>query len=115
MPRNKPKEYLGHLLSIDGSGENEQLQNIDEFFKDNLKYISDSLLSVGAKIEAINTILMSKLMFYFSNITFSEKSLQDMERSIVNAVRQWLRLNKSSTRAFMLLQWYSGNGRGCRP
>ena len=36
LPRNKPKEYLGHLLSIDGSGENEQLQNIDKFFKDNL-------------------------------------------------------------------------------
>ena len=101
LARNKPKEYLGHLLSIDGSGENEQLQNIDEFFKDNLKYISDSPLPVGAKIEAINTILMPKLMFYFSNITFSEKRLQDMESLIVNAVRQWLRLNKSSTRAFM--------------
>ena len=89
------------MLSIDGSGENEQLQNIDEFFKDNLKYISDSLLSVGAKIEVINTILMSKLMFYFSNITFSEKRLQDMESLIVIAVRQWLRLNKSLTGAFM--------------
>ena len=32
-PQNKPKEYLGHLLSIDGSGENEQLQNIDEFLR----------------------------------------------------------------------------------
>ena len=101
LPRNKPKKYSGHLLSIDGSGENEQLQNIDEFFKDNLKYISDSPLPIGAKIEAINTILMSKLTFYFSNITFSEKRLQDMESLIVNAVRQWLRLNKSSTRAFM--------------
>ena len=44
---------------------------------------------------------MSELMFYFSNITFSEKRLQDMESLIVNVVRQWLRLNKSSTRAFM--------------
>ena len=101
LPRNKRKEYLRHLLSIDGSGENEQLQNIDEFFKDNLKYISDSPLMVGANIEAINTILMSKLMFYFGNITFSEKRLQNMESLIVNAARQWLRLNKSSTRAFM--------------
>ena len=102
LPRNKPKEYLGHLLPIDGSGENEQLQNTDEFFKDNLKYISDSPLPFGAKIEAINTILMSKLMFYFSNITFSEKRLQDMESLIVNAVRQWLRLNKSSTNIELL-------------
>ena len=29
LPRNKLKEYLGHLLSIDGSGENELLQKID--------------------------------------------------------------------------------------
>ena len=84
LPRNKPKEYLGHLLSIDGSGETEQLQKIDEFFKDNLKYISDSPLKVGAKIETTNTILMSKLMFYFSNTTFSEKRLQDME-SLINS------------------------------
>ena len=71
------------------------------FFKGNLKYISDSPSLVGAKIEAINTILMAKLMFYFSNITFSEKRLQDMGSLIVNAVYQWLRLNKSSTGAFM--------------
>ena len=100
LPRNKPKEYLGHLLSTDVSGESEQLQNTDEFFKDNLKYISDSLLPVGAKIEVINTILMSKLMFYFGDITFSKKRLQDMGSLIVNAVRQWLRLNQSLTEAF---------------
>ena len=33
LPRNKLKEYLGYLLSIDGSGENEQLQKIDEFLR----------------------------------------------------------------------------------
>ena len=96
LPRNKPKEYLGHLLSIDGSGENEQLQNIDEFFKDNLKYISDSLLPVGAKIEAINTILMSKLRKFY---LIFEQEIQIWPKVLVKKVTMQCTKMKNHTDA----------------
>ena len=46
---------------------------------------------------------ISKLNFYFCNITFPLKKLLDMENSIVDCIRNWLKLNKSSNRDIMFI------------
>ena len=58
-------------------------------------------LPVAAKLQAINTMAISKLNFYFPNMLFTEKTLDRLEDVIVSSFRSWFELNNSSNRAFM--------------
>ena len=65
-----------------------------------LEKIDISLLPTSAKLDAINVMCLSKLNFYFPNLMFLEKELNQLEDEIVLYVRSWLGLNKSSSRSF---------------
>ena len=65
-----------------------------------LKKIDISFLPSSAKLEAINMMCLSKLNFYFPNLTFSEKELTTIENEVISYARHWLGLNKSSARAY---------------
>ena len=43
----------------------------------------------------------SLFMFFFDNLLFAEKQLEELTTIIVNHVRNWLSLNTSSTRSFL--------------
>ena len=70
-------------------------------FRVNLDKICKSLLPTSAKLQAIQTMCISKLSFYFPNLIISELILDQLETAIVNKVRFWFDLNNSSTRSFM--------------
>ena len=90
--------YLGYDIRIDAKSE-QTASLISDFLK-TLDNIDTSLLPTSAKLEAINTMCMSKLNFYFPNLTFTEKELSDLEDEIVSYARHWLALNNSSTRSY---------------
>ena len=91
------------MLNMDGNAYIEQRNELMTQFRTNLRRIAESPLPVGAEIVAINTVLMSKLSFYFANMNFPDNLLHDIESAIVTEVRYWLTLNNSSTRSFMFL------------
>ena len=91
--------YLGYDIRIDAKSEQTK-KLIDDFIK-TLDSIDTSLLPTSAKLEAINTMCMSKLNFYFPNLIFTEKELDQLEDEIVGYVRHWLSLNNSSTRSYL--------------
>jgi hypothetical protein len=51
---------------------------------------------------------ISKLNFYFCNITFPLKNLLAMEDSIVKCIREWFNLNKSSNRDIIFIPTFKG-------
>ncbi len=101
--RKQSYRYLGHDINLDASGSDQQLREVITTFDDNLKKISDSPLPATAKLQAVNTILNSKLNFYYCNLMFPEKTLLEFENKLVRNVRVWLGLNDSVTRSFMFL------------
>ena len=101
--RDKPYPYLGFMLNMNGDAYLEQRNGLITQFHTNMQRISQSPLPIAAKIEAINTILISKLSFYFANMHFPDNILYQIESCIVYEVRQWLALNNSSTRSCMFL------------
>ena len=96
--RDDSYPYLGYDIKIDAKSE-QTTQLIADFVK-TLDSIDSSLLPTSAKLEAINTMCMSKLNFYFPNLFFTEKELIELEDQIVGYVRHWLCLNNSSTRCY---------------
>ena len=70
-------------------------------FKENLRLLlHKSLLPISAKIEAINSVYLHKISFYFSTLMFTVKELTEIEDSIVFYLRDWLKINSSSTRSY---------------
>ena len=90
--------YLGYEIRINAKTE-QTTKLIVEFIK-TLDNIDTSLLPTSAKLEAINTMCMSKLNFYFPNLIFTEKELTYLEDEIVSYARHWLGLNNSLTRCY---------------
>ena len=60
------------------------------------------------KLTMINSMCISPLLFYFSNMIFTEKQLCTIETYVVDNVRDWLDLNKSTTRSFMFVNKEAG-------
>ena len=53
-------------------------------------------LPIVAKLQAVNDMAVSKLNFYFSNLSFPVKTMSTMEDGILKYVCEWMHLNKSS-------------------
>jgi hypothetical protein len=95
--------YLGHDISLDGKAAESQLASIVHEFHTTLTKINDSLLPIVANVQAINQMAISKLNFYFPNISFPLKTLIAMEDSIVKYIRIWFKFNKSSNRDIIFI------------
>ena len=107
-PRSKTYTYLGHAINMDGDGDLGQIKDLVGEFENKLNKIDQSPLPVSAKLNAINIICMSQLNFYFCNLTFTEKVLKQLEDMIVEKIRNWMDLNKSSTRSVMFIPQKKG-------
>ena len=99
--RDQIYKYLGFNINISNTAEKEQIDTIVSEFKDTLDKIDSCSLPNSAKIQAINVMCMSKLNFYFPNMCFPECVLSNIEDMLVDKIRSWFNLNKSSTRSFM--------------
>ena len=58
-------------------------------------------LSISIKCKLIQTLCISPLMFFFHNLFFTENYLNSIEDCIVYYVREWFKLNQSSSRYFI--------------
>ena len=74
-----------------------QLYNLVLQFFENSAKIDKPPLPIDAKIQAGNTIFMSKLDFYLQNLHVPEKILDDMEKELVQNDRHLFSLNTSSS------------------
>ena len=99
--RESDYPYLGHQIRIDNKDDTPQ--TLIDTFKDTMQKIDKSFLPTSAKIQAINSMCISKLNFYFPNTQLTESDLKILEDEIVSYTRYWLKLNNSSTRAFFFL------------
>lgn len=104
-------QYLGHDFSLDGKANHSQVTDIINSLVQTLCKISNSVLPVVAKVEAINMMVMSKLNFYLCNVSIPISTLKTLEDKIVSLIRNWFGLNKSSNRDIMFIpKKYGGLG-----
>ena len=101
LSKTESYKYLGYDIDISGTSEKTQMAKIIREFEETLQKIDLSPLPVATKLQAINIMAMSRLHFYFPNMTFTEKALSELEDATVCKVRSWLDLNDSSTRKIM--------------
>ena len=99
LENNKSYPYLGHDFYID-SKYNTQTADLIQKFKDDMKLLHKSLLPISSKLEAINSVYLHKISFYFSSLMFTVKELTEIEDTIVFYLRDWLKINSSSTRSY---------------
>ena len=99
LDKNQSYPYLGHDFLIDNRY-NTQTADLVKQFKDDLKMLHASLLPISAKLEAINNVYLHKVSFYFPSLMFTVKELTEIEDSIVFYLRDWLKINSSSTRSY---------------
>lgn len=79
---------LGSDVNINNTASTEQGAFVIEGFKIILKKINLTPLPVKAKLQALCTKRLSKLIFYFFTLTFSMKDLVKMENEKVKYVRK---------------------------
>ena len=65
-------------------------------------------MSISIKLKLIQSICISPLLFFFENLFFTVKQLDQIENAIVEHVRNWFKLNQSSTRSFIFSPRSSG-------
>jgi len=99
--KDQPYTYLGFSINLSNTASATQATRVANDFKVTLRKIDAAPLSVTAKLQAVNIMCSSRLNFYLSNFTFTQKCLDELEDEIVRHVRRWLQLNNSSNRDFM--------------
>ena len=99
-------KYLGHDTNI--INKTSQCDNLIKTFKETMIKIGHSPTPVSIKLKMINSICVSPLLFFFPNMTFTEKQLLDLETYIVDSVRDWFDFNRSTTRSFIFADKSSG-------
>ena len=99
LDKSQSYRYLGHDIYLDNTN-NKQTNELVAGYITHIELINSSRLPTSAKLEAINTICLPKVSFYFPTLMFTEKQLTEMEDCIVKHVRHWFSLNNSSTRSF---------------
>ena len=93
--------YFGFDTNVSNTAEMTQVRSIVNEFRETINNISECSLPNSAKVQAINIMCMSKLSFYFPNISFPENVLKELEDIIVDQIRTWFDLNSSTTRSFI--------------
>ena len=98
--------YLGYDTNL--TNKTPQSDSLIDNFKSSMLKIANSPSPVSIKLKMINSMCVSPLLFYFPNLLFTEKQLMVLETCIVDNVRDWLDLNRSTTRSFMFTKKSAG-------
>ena len=108
--RDKPYKYLGKSLSLSGE-DSDQINEVVLAYKQLVDNIMTSELPLPLKSSAFNNLALAKILHHFYNSRISELVLDDMEKYLVNAVRELFGLYKSTTRLMIFLpRKYGGLG-----
>ena len=82
VPVLKRKEtfvYLGKLLTVAGETEEELIEMLNDC-RDLLSLISESAAPIAIKIEALETIALSKISHRFPNMHLTETKLYELDQ-----------------------------------
>ena len=99
LKKEESYPYLGHDFFLDNKCNKQTTELISEF-KNDLRTLDSTLLPTSAKLEAVNTVFLTKVSFYFSSLMFTVKELNELEDLIIFHARNWLKMNTSSTRSY---------------
>ena len=99
LQKEESYPYLGHDFFLDNKCNKQTAELISEF-KDDLKTLDITLLPTSAKLEAVNTVYLPKVTFFFTSLMFTVKELSEIEDTIIFYARHWLKMNTSSTRSY---------------
>ena len=99
VPVLKRKEtfvYLGKPLTVAGETEEVLIEMLNDY-GDLLNLISESVAPNAIKIEALETIALSKISHRFSNMHITETGLYKLDQLLVLAIRKIFNLTHSTT------------------
>ena len=85
--RDKPYKYLGKSLSLSGE-DSDQINEVVLGYKHLVDNIMTSELPLPLKSSAFNNLALAKILHHFYNSRISELVLDEMEKYLVNAVRE---------------------------
>ena len=88
--------YLGKPLTVAGETEEELTEMLDDY-RDLLSLIAESVAPIAIKIEALETIALSKISHRFSNMHITETKLYELDQLLVSAIRKIFNLTRSTT------------------
>lgn len=99
--RDQSYTYLGHEVNISNTCNAVQSERVINDFKMNMSKLDNAPVPLYVKLSLICSMAFSPVLFFFPNMSFTEKQLKEMETCIVDYIRSWFRLNTSSTRKFI--------------
>lgn len=110
--RNETYTYLGKTLSIEGE-DSVQIEEFCSEYKTLIDKICLCTLPVSLKCSAFNNMALAKVLHHFSNTRLKEGVLKDLDKYLVNKVRELFRLYPTTTRLIIYLPRLNG-GLGIR-
>ena len=110
--RNETYTYLGKTLSIEGE-DSVQIEEFCSEYRSLIDKICLCTLPVSLKCSAFNNMALAKVLHHFSNTRLKEGVLKDLDKYLINKVRELFRLYSTTTRLIVYLPRMNG-GLGIR-
>ena len=99
VPVLKRKEtfvYLEKPLTVSGGTEQELIEMLNDY-QDLLSLKSESVVPIAIKIEALETIELSKISHRFPNMHMIENKLYELDQLLVSVIQKIFNLTHSTT------------------
>ena len=111
--RHEPFTYLGKAVTVAGEPK-DLIRDIVEEYSDALEKIAESILPLALKIEALGTIALSKIEHFFSNISFTEENLAELDKLLILCSRKnfdiYTNTTNTTARTMFMKKQYGGLG-----
>ena len=89
-------DCMGKPLTVAGERD-EELVDMFKVYENLLNLICESIAPIAIKIEALETIAMSKISHRFHNIQIPDAKLQDLDKVLIKTLRKIFDLTQSTT------------------
>ena len=108
--RHQSFTYLGKPLTV-ASEEESQVPEIIKTYSNLLDQISVCLLPFALKLEALESVALSKIQHHFANTTLNENQLQELDRLLASFLRNSFHIRNNTTiKTFFQKKQYGGLG-----
>ena len=94
--RHEPFTYLGKPVTVAGEPR-DLVRNIIDDYTEILGKITDSVLPLALKIEALNSMALSKIEHSFPNINFTEDNLAELDKVLTSCLRKMFNIYTNTT------------------
>ena len=101
--RHEPFTYLGKPVTVAGEPK-DLVRNIIDDYTEILGKIMDSVLPLALKIEALNSMALSKIEHFFPNINFTEDNLAELDKVLTSCLRKMFNIYTNTTVRTMFIK-----------